>query len=156
MSIPNEFGWVEHNSQASIATAESVSGIRLYALPIRPHVGAALAASRACEPGPAPCGWGAKQHLQRKPAIFQLMPSVEFESNGGSSYDHECSYCDAAIVRSSFVRLHELARFHLNHRTSAKYSIDRDQLAVGRNSQMQREAFRIDRIGLFPEIRPTE
>jgi len=62
------------------------------------------------------------------------MPSVKFESNGGSSYDNECSYGDAAMVRSSFVRLHELARSHFNHRTSAKYYIDRDQLAVSRNS----------------------
>jgi hypothetical protein len=82
-------------------------------------------------------GWGAKQRLQRKTAIFQLMPSIKFESNGGSSYDNECSYRDAAMVRRSFndVRLHELAPSHLNYRTSAKYYIDRDQLAVGRNSQ---------------------
>jgi hypothetical protein len=39
------------------------------------------------------------------------MPSIKFESNGGSSYDNECSYRDAAMVRRSFndVRLHELA-----------------------------------------------
>jgi hypothetical protein len=42
-----------------------------------------------------------------KTAIFQLMPSLKFESNGGSSYDNECSYCDA--VSFDDARLHELA-----------------------------------------------
>jgi hypothetical protein len=86
-------------------------------------------------------GWGAKQRLQRKTAIFQLMPSVKFESNGGSSYDNECSYCDAAIARSSFVRLHKLARSHVDHRTSAKYFIDRDQLAVKSKARRKGGAF---------------
>jgi hypothetical protein len=37
--------------------AAAVSGIHLFALPIRPHVGPSLAACRAYEPGrPAPCG----------------------------------------------------------------------------------------------------
>jgi hypothetical protein len=35
------------------------------------------------------------------------MPSVKFESNGGSSYDNECSYCDAVSFNDA--RLHELA-----------------------------------------------
>jgi hypothetical protein len=47
------------------------------------------------------------QRLQRKTAIFQLMPSVKFESNGGSGYDHECSYCDAVSFNGA--RLHELS-----------------------------------------------
>jgi hypothetical protein len=109
---------------------------RLIPMEIGPHVGAALAAAEHTNRDPRH-GWGAKQRLQRKTAIFQLMPSIKFESNGGSSYDNECSYRDAAMVRRSFndVRLHELTRSHLNYRTSAKYYIDRDQFAVGRNSQ---------------------
>jgi hypothetical protein len=35
------------------------------------------------------------------------MPSVKFESNGGSSYDNECSYCDA--VSFDDARSHKLA-----------------------------------------------
>ena len=35
------------------------------------------------------------------------MPSVKFESNGGSRYDNECSYCDA--VSFNHARFHELA-----------------------------------------------
>src|SRR6516164_7507791 len=51
------------------------------------------------------------QRLQRKAAIFVAIvdANVIFESNGGSSYYNECSYCDAVTVRNSFndVRLHD-------------------------------------------------
>jgi hypothetical protein len=77
--------------------------------------------------------------LQRKTAIFQLMPSVKFESNGRSSYDHECSYCDAISFNDA--RLHELAPILIN-RTSAKYYIDWDQLAVKSKAPPQGRRFR--------------
>jgi len=70
---------------------------------------------------------GAKRHLQRKTAIFQFMPSVKFESNGGSSYDNECSYCDAVSFNDA--RFHELAPI-LIIALQLKYYIDQGQLAV--------------------------
>ena len=44
------------------------------------------------------------QRLQRKTAILVAIvdANVIFESNGGSSYYNECSYCDAVTVRNSF------------------------------------------------------
>jgi hypothetical protein len=35
------------------------------------------------------------------------MPRKKFDGNGGSSYDHECSYRDAVSLKDA--RLHELA-----------------------------------------------
>jgi hypothetical protein len=58
------------------------------------------------------------------------MPSVKFESNGGGSYDNECSYCGAVSFNDA--RLHELAPILLI--ALQLKLLHQDQLAVGRNS----------------------
>jgi hypothetical protein len=60
------------------------------------------------------------------------MPSVKFESNGGSSYDHECSYCDAVSFNDA--RFHELAPI-LIIALQLEYYIDQDQLGGPKFSQ---------------------
>jgi hypothetical protein len=56
------------------------------------------------------------------------MPSVKFESNGGSSHDNECSYCDAVSFNDA--RFHELAPI-LIIALQLKYYIDQGQLRGG-------------------------